>query len=153
LRKPLQQVGDDLAEDEQDRQMLDRLYAVQLEVADHNQREKAPERYANAFRAYGIDVLALDPEEAARRIGRRAIAAHLVSVLDHWLDVGRDQEQRRRVLRVVEAVDRNPATVLKRLREASLKEDAAALRQLAAEVKVKDVPRRVLDHLASALDR
>src|SRR5262249_48078051 len=73
LRDRLQRLSAELAEDDRDRQMLDRLYAIQLQIADDWEWEKAAGRYAEAFRAYGIDVLALDPDEAGRRIGQRAI--------------------------------------------------------------------------------
>src|SRR5262249_3948363 len=40
--------------------------------------------YAAAFRDYGIDVEALDPEEAAERIRARAIRVELAAALDGW---------------------------------------------------------------------
>src|SRR5262249_54952380 len=40
--------------------------------------------YAQAFREYGIDVMALDPLEAARRIRAQAIRHELTMALDSW---------------------------------------------------------------------
>jgi Flp pilus assembly protein TadD len=42
--------------------------------------------YAAAFREYGIDVDALEPAEAARRIRSRAMTLELAATLDYWAD-------------------------------------------------------------------
>ncbi len=46
----------------------------------------SPEKlYAGAFRAYGIDLLALDPGEAARRIRTSAVRPTILAFLHDWL--------------------------------------------------------------------
>src|SRR5262249_37863038 len=42
--------------------------------------------YSRAFREYGIDVDALEPAEAARRIRARSIRLELAVALDSWAD-------------------------------------------------------------------
>jgi serine/threonine protein kinase/tetratricopeptide (TPR) repeat protein len=41
--------------------------------------------YGAAFREYGLDALALDPDEAAKRIQTSAIRDHLLAALDDWV--------------------------------------------------------------------
>jgi serine/threonine protein kinase/cytochrome c-type biogenesis protein CcmH/NrfG len=41
--------------------------------------------YARAFREYGIDIDALPPQEASRRVAGRAICQELVAALDNWV--------------------------------------------------------------------
>ena len=46
--------------------------------------EAADRAFAAAFRKYGIDVLALEPGEAAERIGQRNLRAQLTAALARW---------------------------------------------------------------------
>src|SRR5262249_61982916 len=46
--------------------------------------ETADVAYENAFKAYGLDIEALEPEEAARRVRDSAIASQLLTALEDW---------------------------------------------------------------------
>jgi serine/threonine protein kinase/Flp pilus assembly protein TadD len=64
----------------------------------HDDR-KADALYAEAFRNYGIDVDALDPAEASRRIRGRTIRLELAVALDCWADRRQQGLQTRDVVR------------------------------------------------------
>jgi serine/threonine-protein kinase len=137
LRGRVQELAKDLA-------MLERLDAIRLgqaalapgvEVFD--QARAAPE-YEKAFRAYGIDVPALAPAEAAKEVRRRAIRAELVAALDLWaLLAPADKE---RLLETAQAAGPRAEGILHKVREAALRKDVAELRRLAAGVKVEELP-------------
>jgi serine/threonine-protein kinase len=98
-------------------------------------RARADDRYARAFRDLGVDVDALDPEEAARRIeARPALKPYLVAALDDWTGPRRqarpdDPAAVRRLLDLARRVDPDPWR--DRLREAAGREDRDALAELA----------------------
>ena len=77
-------------------------------------RARADAKYAQAFRDLGIDVDALDPAEAARRIADRpAIKPFLVAALDDWVSPRRqarrdDPQAIRQLLDVARRVDPDP---------------------------------------------
>jgi hypothetical protein len=103
---------------ERDRKMLDRLedarYAKsRVSNADLDVTPTRPyvlgvagaDRYAEAFRDYGIDVLTLDPAVAAARIRERPIAHHLVAALDDWYGVSPTADRAGRLLAAADAAD------------------------------------------------
>src|SRR5262249_12680096 len=90
--------------------------------------------YAREFREYGIDVVNLPAEEAARAIGERRIRAELVGALDDWLRLTDPGPQRDKLLQIARAVDPEQD----RLRLALAEQDLAALEELAA---APDAPR------------
>jgi tetratricopeptide (TPR) repeat protein len=98
----------------------------------------AAEGYAAAFRDYGIDVLTLEPEEAARRIREQAIRVPMALALDDWLALEFGTPEARRLFQVSSAADPDPFR--NRLRAAVAGEDHAALRQLAREAEALDLP-------------
>jgi tetratricopeptide (TPR) repeat protein len=131
LRERVGEVGEDLA-------MLARVDDIRLEQAEvrpdtsYDFARVVP-LYAQAFRAYGIDVTALEPAEATERIRRRAIRAALVAVLYDWAALVPNKAERERLLTVAQAADTEG--VFRAWIEALSGKDGAALKQLAASVK------------------
>jgi serine/threonine-protein kinase len=92
--------------------------------------------YGKAFRGFGIDVDALEPAEAAKRIGARpALKPFLIAALDDWV-VPRKQARPddpagwQRLLAVARAAD--PGPWRDALREAIARDDLPALKRMAA---------------------
>jgi serine/threonine-protein kinase len=142
--------ADDVA---RDRALLERLEAareMRAAITDEDQARTsvkavivfghaAAGAYAAAFRDYGIDVLTLEPQEAARRIAERSrVSVALAAALDDWLALEVDQPVARRLLAVSREVD--PEPYRNRLRAAVADADAAALKQLAREAPAADLP-------------
>src|SRR5262249_47234994 len=162
------------AEAERDRHMLERLAAARDRKADlqdgdydrvHAQARHgivfgfaaATAAYAEAFREYGIDVLALDPAEAADRVRARAIRADLITALDDWLSLEADRPlevdrpEARRLPGVVRAAASDPPRA--RRRTAVVGEDRGALKKLAGESAGADLPVPSALLLAEGLSR
>jgi tetratricopeptide (TPR) repeat protein len=93
--------------------LLARLEQIRLEVVVENgafffaARDPA---YAAAFREYGIDVEALDPEAAGSLLRGRPIAAHVAAALDDWADVRgkKDRPGQLTLLTAAQATDPEP---------------------------------------------
>ncbi len=116
-------------------QDLDRTDPRAIVVFGHS----AAESYATAFRDYDIDVLALEPQEAARRIQeRKRISDRLVEALDDWLALDVQQAASPFLLAVSRAADPDPFR--NHLRAAVAAVDRDALKQLADEAKARELP-------------
>ena len=80
-----------------DRRMVERLTDIRIQRA--NLKEDAFDRagsdasYTTAFREFGMDVEALDPEQAAAQVRAASIRADLVAALDDWAKVRRERKQ------------------------------------------------------------
>jgi tetratricopeptide (TPR) repeat protein len=101
------------------------------------------EEFAVAFRAYGIDLEALSPAEAAARIGRASIRPALVKALDEWAMMcqrARDKKNSFWKKLVEIARDADPDDWRTRLRTALLRRDRPALEKLAGELPVREEP-------------
>src|SRR5262249_11512454 len=95
------------------------------------------------FREFGIDLDALEPAEAAARIGHTSIRQALVRALDEWAALrrrarGRKDPSWKRLVEIARQAD--PDEWRNRFREASLQGDRGALEKLADVVPVRDVP-------------
>src|SRR5262249_45931911 len=112
----------------------------------------AADGYDAAFRDYGIDVAALEPAEAARRVRRAPIRDHLVAALDDWLALEADRPAvAQRVLAVSRAAAPDPFR--DRLRVAVAARDAAALKELAEYARVAELPVSAVLLLADGLQQ
>ncbi len=84
----------DVREEEANREMVARLDEIRQRQRKGPGAEAAagtrPDAYEAAFRDYGLSVLDLDAEEAARRIGASSIRDWLVAALDDWAGDDRD---------------------------------------------------------------
>ena len=113
---------------------------------------------ARAFREYGIDIDALDRDEAARRIRARSIRYELAVFLDSWSHVRRRLAQLgskpigkdwKELLEVARAADPDPWR--DRFRKAVLNDDRKALVELAASAPISSLPAETVDRLGDAL--
>jgi serine/threonine protein kinase/Flp pilus assembly protein TadD len=118
-------------------------------------------RYAAAFAAYGIDVLALDPAEATARIRASSIREALLEGLDIWgqnrpegLDIWRqnrpkDKPEWAHLRRVTDAADDNAWR--RAFRKAVLASDVPKLKALAGQPEAMAQPPNVLAWLGIEL--
>lgn len=90
----------------------------------------APE-YRRAFAGRGLDLTALAPADAARRITASAIRSALVAAVDDWALYEPDEAIRSRLLEVARTADPHPWT--DRLRDPVARSHRATLAQLAAD--------------------
>src|SRR5262249_33858337 len=113
---------------------------------------------ARAFRAYGIDIDALDRGEAAKRIRARPIRYELAVLLDSWSYVRHRLAERgskqigkgwKELLQVARAADPDPWR--DRFRKAVLNGDRKALVEVAASAPFSSLPAETVDRLGSAL--
>ncbi len=111
--------------------------------------------YCAAFREYGIDVDALEREEAADRIRARTICSELTTALDWWADQRRKVQKPsdtswKHLIAVAQAADSDRWR--KRLREAWQRRDVEALAHLAASANLDSLPVQTLSLLGGFLD-
>jgi tetratricopeptide (TPR) repeat protein len=85
-------------------------------------------RYAALFPGYGIDVLALDPAEAAARIRASAIHEALLAGLDGWMQITGNDRDRAHLRQVADAADDNAWR--RAFREAALAANVPRLKAL-----------------------
>jgi eukaryotic-like serine/threonine-protein kinase len=141
-----------------DLEMVARLEEIRLqaeEVKDnHFDSARNDPAYAQAFREYGIDVTALDAEEAAERIRARTIPVELAAALDDWAMVsriGNRDNERRHLIAVARLADPDPWR--HRLRDAAQQGDRKALEELAASDQTDRMSAQTLYLLVQALPR
>jgi tetratricopeptide (TPR) repeat protein len=109
--------------------------------------------YVHAFREFGIDLTALETEEAVKRIRASSIHREVAAALEDWaIEVWNSEGEkpnRNELLAIVRAVDPDP--LRNRLRDAREKMDPAALIELAALPEILEIGPRSLKHLGIAL--
>jgi serine/threonine protein kinase/Tfp pilus assembly protein PilF len=98
---------------------------------DFYDRASADPAYRDAFKEYGIDVMALVPDEAAERIRASVICEALVVALDDWIWIkpSADLAGRDRLLAIARLAD--PNEWHDRFRDLALQKDRAAVEDLA----------------------
>jgi tetratricopeptide (TPR) repeat protein/serine/threonine protein kinase len=107
-------------------------------------------RYAAAFLAYGLDVAALEPSQAAARVQDSAIREALVAGLDAWMQVKPVSDRDRTWLQAV-ADGADNSTWRRAFREAALARDTQKLKALAGQVDVRTQSPSVLSWLGAVL--
>jgi tetratricopeptide (TPR) repeat protein len=144
-----------------DLELVEKLAEVRIRRSEEDLQRRfffdlarADDDYTQAFRAYGVDVDSLEPEEAARRIRERSVPVELAAALDDWaitrrnLNPGAELDWKR-LLVVARAVD--PDDGRRRLREALERRDQKALIELASADQVLELPPVTLALLGDAL--
>jgi eukaryotic-like serine/threonine-protein kinase len=152
---------------EKDHRMIERLAGIHNDLGVHNDPERADGEYAAAFRAYGVDLDALDPDEAGARLAVSPVATELANALDQWAFIGRGPRPRRapggprqsgsdqRLIAVAKAADPDPWR--NRLRDTlgRMNEDRErkleVLEGLAATADLDRLPEASVTRLAFAL--
>jgi tetratricopeptide (TPR) repeat protein len=129
---------------ERDIEMLVRLRDADAEIVFSAEgefwNESGPtQRTADAFRRYGLDLKALNPEEAAKRVRASAIRDQLILALDTWANDAR----------VADLADDDPWR--RRLRTAKARQDREALKAMAQEEEALTRPPDQLLQLLNAL--
>jgi serine/threonine protein kinase/Flp pilus assembly protein TadD len=111
--------------------------------------------YHNAFKAYGIDVLALDETEAVARIAKRSTRTALVAALDDWSQLAPKAADQQRLRRIAQAADPDPNGIPAQMRQALAKGDRDALGRLATKAiaEVDKLPPAAVVALASELSQ
>jgi serine/threonine protein kinase/Tfp pilus assembly protein PilF len=94
--------------------------------------------YGRAFEAYGIDVLAGTPDQAATAIQARTIREPLIAALDDWILVQPDAGLRERLRAIAELADPDEGRI--RLRRAVAAKDRRGLEELAARPEAAGLP-------------
>jgi serine/threonine protein kinase/Tfp pilus assembly protein PilF len=123
------------AEVARDRALLSQLETIRGNASEHWNPKRTDIDYAAAFRAFGIDLDQLDPEEAGKQIAQRSEPVELASYLDDWAVKRRkardkrDEATWRRLLAAARTADRHPWRVA--LRDQIGGNDLEALRRLA----------------------
>jgi serine/threonine-protein kinase len=108
----------------------------------------AAEHYAAAFQAAGFQVAS--DEDAAARIRRSAIREQLVCALEDWAHATTSPQVREELLRLAQRAD--PGSEWRdRLRTPALWRDRSALRRLAREAPVANLPPQVVHLLGQLL--
>lgn len=111
----------------------------------------AGKRYATAFAAYGLDVMALEPAQAAARVRDSAIREALLAGLDAWMQGQTTQDPGRDRLRAVaDGADDSPWR--RAFRGAALAGDTKQLRELAGQAEALAQPPGVLAWLGAVLE-
>jgi tetratricopeptide (TPR) repeat protein len=152
LAKRVQGLLGELAEEEADKLLVQRLEEIRLLQAEVNVKEnrfaleKALPEYRQAFLSYGLQAQTMAPQEAAALLRRRppAVRSTLVAALDHWLVLARDQKAPEVdwLEQVLSAAVADPWR--QRLRAARARGDRQALEKLARELDVTTQPAEVL---------
>jgi eukaryotic-like serine/threonine-protein kinase len=115
---------------------LEQIRLGQAKVTENDfDRAGADAAYAQAFRTYGIDVVALAVQDAAAQIRRRTISIHLAAALDNWALAQPKKEAK--LLKVAQAADTDPWRYSLRQALASRKERSAALEKLVASAPIE----------------
>jgi serine/threonine-protein kinase len=138
--------------------MAQRLEGIRLAHAGRMRNDQfdyaaASAAFADAFRAYGIDLTALDPAAAADRVAASPIKDPLVAALDEWARSLREDDRATmgRVLAVARRAD--PDDWRNRFRDLLARPDRAALEELAGRPEAGDLPPATAALLADALAR
>ena len=143
-----------------DLEMVETLEEVRLQGAevkveeDRFELERTDPIYEKTFRDYGIDVVALDPAEAAERIQARNVPVELAAALDDWAEAilwtgesGRPRANH--LLAVARLADPDPWR--SRLRVAAERSDKKALQAMADSAEVRNLRPASVRMLASYL--
>jgi tetratricopeptide (TPR) repeat protein len=113
--------------------------------------EASAGQYREAFRAAGLDLAALDPREAAKRVSASGVKAELVAALDDWALWEADAALRDRLLAVAAQAD--PGGWTDRLRDPAVRGDKAAVAKLASSADLEKAVPATLCVLAELMRR
>jgi tetratricopeptide (TPR) repeat protein len=137
LRRRLLDAQTALRQGERERDLLARLDEARLRAASAGEggfdRAGSDRLYAEAFRAYGLDVEKLGPAEAAERARTSGRGADLLDALDDWARLlrGIDPKRAQQLVAVAERLDPDPWR--RRLRHAMTAGDVTEIKRLAGE--------------------
>jgi serine/threonine-protein kinase len=156
LDEEVRQVLDELQRDDRDRQWVARLDEARLGRAVLKRQglhilPATDPHYARLFRDNGLDVLALPPDDVARRLGTGPIRERMLEALEDWRRAGPAPDAARRLDEVFRAADPDAGSFRNRWRDALGREDARGLLRLIAEPVAREQPVSVQVMLARDL--
>jgi tetratricopeptide (TPR) repeat protein len=111
----------------------------------------APSLYAAVFPKYGLDVVALDPSEAARRLREHRRHSAIVAVLRDWVSLAPQGPTGERLRAILELTDKEDTSFWRAWMTALKTKDRAQLRRLAESAEAATLPPASLVHLADDL--
>ncbi len=111
----------------------------------------APPEYRRAFADHGLDLAALAPPDAARRIAAAAVKAELLAAVDDWALYEPDLALRNRLLEVARTAAPGPWS--DRLRDPELWGDRKALAKLATDTDPTEAVPAALNVLVELMRR
>jgi serine/threonine protein kinase len=128
-----------------DDSLVRELQELRLRETDVKDGTINPQRvdplYADAFRRYGLDVIALPVAEAAARVRTSAIREELLAGLGNWARVKKDGDASRdKLYAIADAADDSGWRHL--YRQAMVRKDTAKLKELAAQAEALTSRRR-----------
>lgn len=112
-------------------------------------KEEMLKAYRETFRNYGIDLDALEREEAAARVRGSAIREQLLAALNHWAGQETTAAERERLLSLADRADDDP--LRSQVRDAVRRKDRTALKALVAKLEVGSLPPSSIQLLGVAL--
>jgi serine/threonine-protein kinase len=156
LREQVERVRQQLADADRDCLMVEELDRIRLQQAEQKDGRfdnlSTLPRYAAAFQAYGIDVLALEPTAAAESLRqRRRLQATLLAALAHWATFAPKPTDRQRLSAILEAVEPEGQAFRQRCRAALARKDAAALTELTDAADLAGLPPAAVTNLSRGL--
>jgi tetratricopeptide (TPR) repeat protein len=137
-----------------DSRLLVELDRIRLEMAVEKggryDTARGAARYAAVLRSYGLDET--KSNEAAKLVRSSRLREALLAALEDWARVSTEPAQWRRLYVALRAAEPEPDTFRSRWRAARERRDAAALRQLAGEAPVPNLPATALANMAGDLE-
>jgi serine/threonine-protein kinase len=152
------------AREERQREFLARLESIrdsarhEITHPESSYPDYANQAYAEAFADYGLDLEAMDLDEACAAVAEEEIAIELASVLDEWARVRRMPGFRpnsgplpgwQRLIHIAQAAD--PDEPRNQVRDAVLAGDVERLLELARSPGLEELPAATLTLLGSTL--
>jgi tetratricopeptide (TPR) repeat protein len=139
-----------------ERRLVAQLEAIRGERGEHFDAERADRAYAEAFRAFGLDLDALGPQQVGAKLAGRPGTAEIAAALDEWCTIrrvhlaGRKEVQPwQRLAEAARVADPDPWR--NRLRRARERQDRTTLVKLATSSEVTTLPAPTLVLLGEAL--
>jgi serine/threonine-protein kinase len=158
LRRRVEEGLADLEQAERDRRLMATLDEISSKLADLSSNftdrpGKSPKdqwittQFAAAFRSYGIDVLALQTNEAAGRLRDSWLCERLLSVLEHWAYAAANGQETKLLDALLKAADLDPQSFRNRTWEIVRRKDRKALEKLIADAEADGSPLSPLEFL------
>src|SRR5262249_46328880 len=117
----------------------------------HFNEKIAPGEYRRAFAGWGLDLPALEPAAAARRVAASGVKAELVAAGEDWALLEPDEAVRGRLLQIARTAD--PGAWTDRLRDPAVWKAREALAKLATDADPGSTSPAALSVLASLMER
>jgi serine/threonine-protein kinase len=140
LCERVRSVGAELEAADRGRDLAAALEDIRLQLADTGDNrtslQKISARYTDVFRSQDLDVAGPDRQQLIERLRAHRLREQLVEALEHWANWAPAEAEKQRLREVIRAVDPNPDAFRQRWREATARQNRAALAALAEQAPV-----------------